>query len=592
MQIKYLDSHRLYYAFLAGGIAVISNQDYLNKINVFPVADADTGTNMASTMRSIVEGTRIYPSVKDTSRSIADAALMGARGNSGVIFAQFVHGLSTEIQHEKRLWAESLSYCLKKAVDYAYESILEPVEGTILTVMKDWAHAIEKYTEKNSDLVEVFYQAFIAAQASLAETPQKLKILAESGVIDAGAQGFVDFLEGIITFISHGKLKDISKETLTWFDSEIHSTGHAEYLKYRYCSEAIITNSKLNVRDFQKHVAAYGDSVIVAGAQEKIHLHIHTNQPSELFYSIKDYGEIVQIKVDDIKKQYDVSQGRKYPVALVTDSACDIPEEMVTKYQIHMLPFQVFFGKNLFLDRLTMTSEQFYEMLRTDKHHPQSAQPNYKTIQNLFAFLTSHYESVIAVHISDKLSGVFQQSVMAGNKIKNKPISVINSRHLSVSEGLVVMRIAQAIEAGFTHDEIILKAGEWIDKTKIYVDINTLKYMVRGGRVSPMKGFIARLLNLKPIISLDPEGKGVAFGKSFSRQGNMKKIIHIIAAMKEHGEIWNYAIVHSQAPERANAYAEKLIQILGEQPAYIMNISPVIGVHNGIGALAIGIMYQ
>ncbi len=592
MKIKYLDSNRLYNAFLAGGMAVISNQDYLNKINVFPVADADTGTNMASTMRSIVEGTRIYPSVKDTFRSIADAALLGARGNSGIIFAQFIHGLSTEIQHEKSILAENLANCLNKAVGYAYDSILEPVEGTMLTVMKDWAQAIKKYAEKSSDIVEVLHQSFITAQKSLAETPQMLKILAESGVVDAGAKAFVDFLEGIIKYISQGKLKDISKATLTWFDSKIHPTGNSGDIKYGYCSEAIITRSKLAIKDFQRQFSVYGDSMVVAGSQEKIHLHIHTNRPSELFYNIKDYGEIAQIKVDDMKKQYEVSRARKYPVALVTDSACDIPEEMVKKYQIHMLPFQVSFGKNLFLDKLTLTSEQFYRMLKTDKNHPQSAQPNYKTIQNVFAFLSSHYESVIAIHISDKLSGVYQQSLLAGNKIKNKPITVINSRHLSVSEGLLVMRIAQAIAAGLTHDEIISKTGEWINKTKIYVDINTLKYMVRGGRVSPMKGLVAKLLNLKPIVSLDSAGKAMAFGKSFSRKGNMKKIINIISVMKDKSEIWNYAIVHSQVPERANVYAEKLTQILGQQPAYIMNISPVVGVHNGIGALAIAVMYQ
>ncbi len=592
MQIRYLDSNRLYYAFLAGGAAVISNQNYLNKINVFPVADADTGTNMASTMRSIVEGTRIYPSVKDTFRSIADAALMGARGNSGIIFAQFIHGLSTEIQHEKRIMAAGLANCLNKAVGYAYESILEPVEGTMLTVMKDWAQAIKKYAEKSNDIVEVLHQSFITAQKSLAETPQKLKILAESGVVDAGAKGFVDFLEGISKYITHGKLKDISKATLTWFDSKIHPAGNSKEIKYGYCSEAIITGSKLDPKDFQRQFSAYGDSLVVAGSKEKLHLHIHTNQPAELFYDIKDYGDIAQIKVDDMKKQYEVSRTRKYPVALVTDSACDIPEEMIKKYQIHILPFQVSFGNNLFLDKLTMTSEQFYQMLKTDKSHPKSAQPGYKNIQNLFAFLSSHYESIIAVHISDKLSGVFQQSLIAGNRIKNKPITVINSRHLSVSEGLLVMRIAQAIETGLTHDAIILKSGEWIDKIKIYVDVNSLKYMVRGGRVSHLKGLVAKLLNLKPIVSLDSEGKSIAFGKSFSRKGNMKKIINIISDMKDKGEIWNYAIVHSQVPERAAVYAEKLTRILDLQPAYIMDISPVVGVHNGIGAVGIAVMYQ
>ncbi|HPG41535.1 MAG TPA: DegV family protein [bacterium] len=592
MEIKYLDSKRLYYAFLAGGDAVISNQDFLNKINVFPVADADTGTNMASTMRSIVEGTRIYSSLKDTSRSIADAALMGARGNSGIIFAQFVHGLSTEIQPEKRIRAEKLACYIKKAVGYAYESILEPVEGTMLTVMKDWALSLEEITKKSTDLVQILHHSFNAAQQSLAATPRKLKILAENGVVDAGARGFVDFLEGIIKFISHGQLKDLSKKTLIWLDSEIHTAMNSAAVQYRYCCEAIITQSKLTGKDMQIQLSDYGDSLVVAGSTEKLHLHIHTNQPAELFYKIKNDGDIAQIKVDDMMQQFEVSHARKYPIALVTDTACDLPDEFVKKHQIHLLPFQISFGNNLFLDKVTITADQFYEMLKTEKHHPKTAQPIQKNIQNLFAFLTSHYESVIAVHISDKLSGVFQQSLMAGNKIKNKPVTVINSRQLSVSEGLVVMRIAQAIEAGLPYNDIIAKANEWIDKTSILVDINTLKYMVRGGRVSPLQGMIAKLLNLKPIISLDSEGKAAALGKSFSRKANMEKIITIIADMHKKGKIWNYAIVHSQAEERANVYADQLTGMLGAPPAYIMNISPVVGVHNGIGALAVGIMYQ
>ena len=592
MKIKYLDSKRLYYAFLVGGRTVIKNQNYLNKINVFPVADADTGTNMASTMRSIVEGARIYPSVEDTSRSIADAALMGARGNSGIIFAQFVHGLSTEIRSEKRIMAENLAYCVNKAIEYAYEAMLDPVEGTILTVMKDWAHSVKRYTQKKPDLWDIMRKSLSIAQKSLAETPQKLRILADSGVVDAGAQGFVNFLEGIIKYISHGKIKDLSQDTLTWFDSTIHPIQHSGNLEYRYCSEAIITRSALDVKDVKQRLSVYGDSMIVAGSKDKIHLHIHTNQPSELFYHIKNYGDITQIKVDDMQNQYEVSHHRKYPIALVTDSACDLPEELIQKYQIQIIPFHISFGNNLFLDKVTLTSEQFYNLLTTDKHHPQSAQPNSITIQNLFAFLSSHYESVVAVHISDKLSGVFQQSVVAGNKIHNKPVTVVNSRHLSVSQGLVVMRIAEAIEAGQSHADIISQTNDWIDKTSVYVDIHTLKYMVRGGRVSPMQGAVAKLLNVKPIISLDAEGKSIAIGKSYSRKRNMDKILTLIADKKAQEAMWNYAIVHSRAPDRANVYADHLTRILGKQPAYIMNISPVVGVHNGIGAVGIGMMFQ
>lgn len=591
MKIKYLDSDRLYYAFLAGGDAVISNQNHLNRINVFPVADADTGANMASTMRSIVEGTKIYPSIKDTFRSLADAALMGARGNSGIIFAQFVHGCSADMLNEKRLCAKGLTACVKKAVDYAYASILEPMEGTILTVMKDWMQAIEKQAEKSGDLVEILHHSLLAAQSSLAQTPERLAILAKSGVVDAGARGFVYFLEGIARFISQGKLQDIAKDNLNWFDAELYPAVHSTMPARQYCCEAIITQCQLTVPEIQQQLAVHGDSMVVAGSKEKMHLHIHTNQPAELFHMVKKHCEITEIKVDDMKKQHEVSHERKYPVALVTDTACDLPDDFIKHHQIHMLPFQISFGKSLFLDKLTLTAEQFYEMLQMEKQLPLSAQPKYHTIQNLFSFLSSHYESILAVHISDKLSGVYQTSMMAGSKVKNKPVAVINSRQLSVSEGLLVMRIAKAIEAGFALDDITRQIDEWIDKTKIFVDIHTLKYMVRGGRVSPMKGLLAKLLNLKPIISLDSAGSGLALGRSFSRKGNMEKIINILTVVRDRGEIWNYAIVHSQALARANLYAEKLTQRLGRPPAYIMNISPVVGVHNGTGAVAIGVMH-
>jgi DegV family protein with EDD domain len=135
-------------------------------------------------------------------------------------------------------------------------------------------------------------------------------------------------------------------------------------------------------------------------------------------------------------------------------------------------------------------------------------------------------------------------------------------------------------------------AEEWILKTKILVDIQTLKYMARGGRVSPMKGFLAKILNLKPIISLDSKGKGVAFGKSFNRRGNMKKIMRMIKNMADKEKLWNYAIVHAQNRERAEEYEEKIKESIHRNSAYIVDISPVIGVHNGIGAVGIALMFE
>jgi DegV family protein with EDD domain len=592
MKISYLDGPRLYSAFMVGGNEVIKDQNYLNKINVFPVPDSDTGTNLASTMRSIAEGAVPNPSVYKTLHSISDMALSGARGNSGLIFAQFLHGISREIKNVKRISTTSFGEIVKKAVQYAYKSVVSPVEGTMLTVMKDWAEAVYQQRTKMKDFVDLLSYSLQVTKKSLIETRYKLPVLAKAGVVDAGAKGFVDFLEGITKFIKKGKLKKIPKPmALLREDEGFHVHKDKDTIEQRYCTEALIVGKGMDLDKLREETIPFGSSAILAGSEEKVRIHIHTDHPADLFYRLKDYGTIAQLKADDMQKQYEASCERKSKIALVTDSVCDLPQEIIDEYQIHVIPFNLSFGESLFLDKVTITPDQFYTLLKTHREHPKTSQPTLKTVQNLFSFLATHYESIIVVNISDKLSGAHKLSKEASSIVQNKKISVIDSRHLSVSLGLVVLRVAEEIGKGKPHDEIVKLAEEWILKTKIFVDIQTLKYMVRGGRVSPTKGLIAKMLNLKPIVSLDSEGKGVASGKSFSRRGNMKKIMRMIKDMADKKKLWNYAIVHAQNLERAEMYAEKIKESIHRNPAYIVDISPVIGVHNGIGAVGIALMF-
>lgn len=592
MKISYLDGPRLYYAFIVGGNEVIKDQKYLNKINVFPVPDSDTGTNLASTMRSIAEGAVPNPSVHKTLHSIAEMAISGARGNSGLIFAQFLYGISEEIKSMKRISTSSFGTIVKKAVQYAYKSVVSPVEGTMLTVMKDWAESVYKQRMKKRDFVDLLSYSLQVTKKSLIETRYKLPVLAKAGVVDAGAKGFVDFLEGITNFIKSGRLKKIPKPTVLWEDTGFHVYKDKDAINHRYCTEALFVGKGMDLDKLRKEIIPFGSSAIVAGSEEKVRIHIHTDHPADLFYRLKDYGTIAQQKADDMQKQYEASYERKSKTALVTDSACDLPQEIIDEYQIHVIPFNLSFGDSVFLDKVTITPEQFYTLLKIHRDHPKTSQPSLKTVQNLFFFLASHYESIIVVNISDKLSGAYKLSQEASSTVQNKKISVINSRHLSVSLGLVALRVAEEIGKGKPHEEIVKLAEEWISKTKILVDIQTLKYMVRGGRVSPMKGFLVKILNLKPIVSLDSEGKGVASGKSFSRRGNMKKIMRKIRDMADKEKLWNYAIVHAQNLERAEMYAEKIKESIHRNPAYIVDISPVIGVHNGIGAVGIALMFE
>lgn len=592
MKIRYLDGNRLYNAVLVGGNSVIKDQKYLNKINVFPVPDSDTGTNLSSTMRSIAEGAVSARSFNTTLSSIADAALSGARGNSGLIFAQFLYGVNEEIKNGNKISTQAFGEAVKKAVQYAYRSIISPVEGTMLTVMKDWAEAVYGQRTKKVDFVDLLSYSLKIAKTSLRETPKKLAVLAKAGVVDAGAKGFVDFLEGITNFIKKGRLKSVSKSEVLWEDSEFSVHADRESIEHRYCTEALLTGKNMDLERLREEIHPFGSSAIIAGSQEKSRIHIHTDNPADLFFRLKDYGSITQLKVDDMKKQYEVSHKRKSKIGLVTDSSCDLPQNIIDEHQIQVIPFYLSFGDTLFLDKVTITPEKFYALLRTHREHPKSSQPSPKSVQSLFSFLASHYESLIVIHISEKLSGAFRLSKEASSVIKNKKISLINSRHLSASLGLIVLRVAEAIGEGKKHEELVKLVEEWISKTKIFVDIQTLKYMVRGGRVSPVKGLLAKILNLKPIISLDSEGKATGFGKSFSRKANMKKIIQVVKNLSSEGEIWNYALVHAQNLDRAQTYASKLEEALHKKPAYIIDISPVIGVHNGIGAVGISLMFK
>ena len=216
MAIDYIDGIRLHRSVTAGLHRVVSRQEYLNKINVFPVPDGDTGTNMAYTLTTIEEGIRnkAYKDVKQMSMAIADSALDGARGNSGAILAQFFVGFADGIKEKISLTAKEFAQAALHAKDYAYDALTHPQEGTILSVIKAWAESLLKSCNNSNDIFSMLSKGLEDAQLSLKNTPKQLDVLAKAGVLDAGAQGFVDLLEGINEYITSGKIIESSLELI------------------------------------------------------------------------------------------------------------------------------------------------------------------------------------------------------------------------------------------------------------------------------------------------------------------------------------------------------------------------------------------
>ncbi len=591
-KIRYLNGSRLFHAFVAGGNAVIRDHSYLNKINVFPVPDADTGTNLASTMRAISQGARAHLSIRETLRSMSNAALSGAQGNSGLIFAQFLYGMSREVDNEHRLTTRTFAESVRRAVAHAHRAIASPVEGTMITVIRDWADSLYRRRHSTADFAELMSESIVDARQSLRDTPKKLDVLARAGVVDAGAKGFVDFLEGILHFIRKGRLSRLPAEEIVWAPEETKAPAREKSLHNRYCAEALLIGKALDPGRVREIVCRFGDSAVVAGSEERVRFHVHTNDPAGLFAEIRDAGSIAQIKVDDMRKQYEAVWCPKAKTAFVVDSTCDLPSSLIDERQIHVIPYQVTLDGQAFLDKVTLTPDQFYSALEKGKIPPKTSQPTLKNVQNVLSYLAGHYESVIVLTLSDKLSGTNRTCRTTAAALPGKTISVIDGRNASAGLGLLADRASEMVLAGRSHEDVVRALESWIPKTKIYVDIQTMKYLVRSGRIGRVKGWLGRALNVKPVITINADGRIEAAGQSLSRAGNMTRIIRRIETDAGKQRVWRYALVHVRNPERAAVYAEKLTGALGAPPAYIMDAAPALGVHAGIGAVGVAVLYE
>ena len=594
MDISKLDSEKLYYSFVSGAQEVIKNKNNLNEINVFPVADGDTGSNLSSTMHASILEAKMSGSVKETMSSIADAALTGARGNSGIIIAQYINGIFLSLMDEEMITIPSFAETVKKAVPYAYQAISDPVEGTIITVIREWADAVYSHRDLSATFSELFSKSLVTANKSLEATTSRLKVLQDSRVVDSGAKGFVYFLQGFATFLRTGKVDlEVSDEPvdLAFNEELIHSQGE---IHHRYCTEALLSGDAIDLEALKAELALYGDSLIVAGNNHKARIHIHANAPEQVFQVLRKKGIILQQKADDMVRQNESAFDRKYDTALITDSIADIPQAMLDHYQVHMLPLNLNFDNTSYLDKVTMTPELFYPLLEEAIEYPKSSQPNPIVVEKYLETVLSHYDKVIILTVAKEQSGtnsVFQNAV--SKKLhQGKKIAVIDSKRNSGAEGLLVMKAAEMIAAETPFDEIVGAIERLRDRTNIFVSVNNLKYMVRSGRLSKVSGMAAMTINLKPVVSIDAEGKGSIAEKAFSEKGNEKKLFRLLEKVNAQEEISRYAIVHANNPEKAEAYRKRSVVLLGKEPEYIMNISTIVGMSAGVGTVAISYMCE
>lgn len=308
MKVNILDGHNLKQMILSGAYELERNKEMVNKLNVFPVPDGDTGTNMSATMMSAV--TEILKVKDETVKNVVDAAsmgtLMGARGNSGVILSQLIRGFAKHLKDKNEVNTKEFALALKEGVSTAYKAVMKPTEGTILTVSRESADKAIEVAKHTSDFEEFLNKLCSAAEESLNKTPNILPVLKQAGVVDAGGMGLLVIYKGMLKYIKTGVLEELDKNVNKQEEESVNVQGYinTEDIKFAYCTEFFIKTKGANPDEFKGKIEKYGDSMVVVGTEELIKVHIHTNNPGIVLEEALKLGELMKIKIDNMKEQH------------------------------------------------------------------------------------------------------------------------------------------------------------------------------------------------------------------------------------------------------------------------------------------------
>ncbi|HEY5810650.1 MAG TPA: DegV family protein [Povalibacter sp.] len=589
-----LDGLRVSRLLRAGIQRLLADQEHLNKINVFPVPDGDTGTNMALTMRAVLANlcTRADPHAGNTLTRAADAALDGARGNSGAILAQFLLGVGDSTASLASLSTAQFAAAATAGASYARDSLTDPREGTVLTVISAFARETGSLTTAGiRDFLSLFKQTLVAVRRSLQGTSNQLDELRKAGVVDAGAQGFVDLLEGMAEHLERGVDTDPPEAVATTSDEHETAAGEIHDLTHRFCTECTVIGTNINRRKLREDLSALGSSLVLAGTPRKAKVHIHVNEPAEVFRVAGHYGEVSGQKADDMQRQQHAAHTSNRRAVIVTDSVADIPEEALERLDIHVVPLRVHFGEQSYLDKVGLSPEAFLEELVRNPLHPKTSQPPPGDFRRQFEFLASHFDGVVSINVTSKVSGTWNAAQSAAARVQaHGHVTVIDSLNASIGQGLLAMYAAECAARGLDADEIARLTSGMIPRTQTFALAGSLAYAVRGGRVKPIVKSLADLLQLTPVLHTDREGRVNSAGALFGRRNLQDKFVRFVTRRMDAGRPYRIGVGHANAEAAGRALLEQMQRAHPQiESSFLMPLGSALSVHGGPGMLVVGV---
>ena len=595
-------------ALISGARKVIADRHVLNRINVFPVADGDTGNNLASTLGSVLNGALRQRSrhAGELMGRVGEEAIDGARGNSGAILAQFLYGMSERVRDYPALDVATLASAVRHGANSARTALAVPVEGTILSVIDRFADAFDAAARNGGNPGAGFADALQQARHALARTPEQMPLLRKAGLVDAGAQGFVDMLEGVAEFLDGGpRALRMRSAPVPANDDDPITVDHATHDEvdpgHRWCTECLLTGTTLDregVRDAL--LASDARSLVVAGGARRLRVHAHVAQPQSLFDACARHGDVDAMKADDMLLQArSMMTGMR--VGICTDSAADLPDALIERHAIHVVPLRVNVDGRDYLDKAGLATTDFYERMGAASELPKTSQPPPGDFRRVFDFLASHHQRVLYVGLSREVSGTLQSAEQAAARTTvdtkggavddaaSRQIEVFDTVNAAGGQALLVWRAAELAAEGADASAIIDELARLRPQTLTYAMARDISHAVRGGRIPAWAGPAVQLTGLTPIVRMGNNGKLSIAGGLFAKARVPEAFAASVAKRVPKGTRWRLIVGHCDARSDGERALAVLLSRLEVAESYLVETGPAIGAHAGRGALVVSL---
>ncbi|MBZ9572161.1 DegV family EDD domain-containing protein [Patescibacteria group bacterium] len=583
----YLTDKELKKMVLQSWKRIEKEKEKINKINVFPVPDMDTGSNLARTLEGVKKAieNREFKDLDKLSEVILDEAMIAAQGNVGVIYTGFLAGF-LPILDKNPIDAKKLARAMVEGAKRARASIQNPTEGTILDVIDAATESIKKNSERENNILNLFKKAIAKANDALLATRDKIEVLKKANVVDAGGLGFLMILE------SHLEALEGEKREREERPSE-KVRRFVQTISYRYEVIFLIKNLKIKIDDLKERLKKLGNSLEVLQIKDKIKVHIHTDEPDEVREIAKNSGQILDFRIEDMAKEISGEESvKKVSIGIVVEDIADLPEKILEKYQIEKVPAILDWP-----EVVNLPGENIYQKMkeaerRGIKELGRTSQPIPKAYLEAYKKQLQKFEKILCITITSKISGAYNSACQARSALNDSSrVYVLDSLSATAGQALLVLKAIELIQEQKEIGEIIGELKNLIPKIHLYLFFEDPRWIEATGRITPSQAnWIRRMkkVGIRPLLEfkngLITKGGFSVFAKD-TAEALFRKIEKDSRKIRKKGKKIRVIIVHADNSEGAEKLKKMLKEKIKAEVPFINLVCTLIGSRFGPGGL-------